>query len=262
MQSGMSRHLNRRQFAFGCCAGAVVTLIPTLARAAEPDTFAHFTETQQGTSFTDWLRARAEPSWNAATGHRFTRELAEDRLDDEVFRRYLIQDYVFLDTLAGFIGFAVARAPSLKEKKSFAQFLAAVTGDENHYFVRSFEALSVSEKAYQQPPLNEATRQFRELMTSEAVTGSYETILAVLVPVEWVYLTWATAVADRSPSRFYLKEWIDLHTGAAFRTFVEWMRGELDHRGPQLPPERQRDVEALFRRAVELEVTFFDAAYG
>ena len=31
-----------------------------------------------------------EPDWNAAVGHRLTVELAEDTIDDAVYRRYLI----------------------------------------------------------------------------------------------------------------------------------------------------------------------------
>jgi thiaminase/transcriptional activator TenA len=228
--------------------------------AGVPDTFAAYAEARPGARFTDWLRERAGPLWEGATRHRFTRELLDDRLDDGVFRRYLGQDYVFVETLVRFAGFAVARAPSLAEMKPFSRFLAAVTGDETDFFVRSFEALGVPE-GERRPALDAPAQAFRELMTSEATTGSYETVLAVLVPVEWVYLSWATA-RPAAPSRFYLREWIDLHANPGFEAFVGWMRGELDRRGPHLPPERQREVEALFRRAVELEVAFFDAAYG
>ncbi len=63
------------------------------------DTFEAFTQANRQARFSDWLRARAAPAWAQAVGHRFTRELADDTLPDEVFARYLIQDYVFIDTL-------------------------------------------------------------------------------------------------------------------------------------------------------------------
>ena len=148
---------------------------------------------------------------------------------------------------------------------TFARYLedraSARASDENDYFARAFDALGVPHEARQKPSLNRVTQAFRDLMMDEAGQGGYEAVLAVLVPAEWVYLTWATAVANQSPSRFYLKEWIGLHTDPGFGDFVAGMRGQLDHYGPELGLEGQAHLEALFRRTVELEVTFFDAAF-
>ncbi len=52
------------------------------------ETFGAFTRTARQARFSGWLRARAEPAWAHAVGHRFTRELADDTLPDEVFARY------------------------------------------------------------------------------------------------------------------------------------------------------------------------------
>jgi thiaminase/transcriptional activator TenA len=76
-----------------------------------------------------------------------------------------------------------------------------------------------------------------------------------------VYCTWGVAHADASPERFYLAEWVDLHSVPAFESFVAWLRTELDREGPTLSPRREARVARHFRRAVDLEVAFFDAAY-
>lgn len=104
------------------------------------------------------------------------------------------------------------------------------------------------------------TADLRDFMLG-AVEGGYAEVLAVLLPAEWVYLTWAQAHADQRPARFYLKEWIDLHTLPEFAAFVDWMRDEMDAVGPSLSEHRQAAVETLFRRMTALEVAFFDAAY-
>lgn len=96
--------------------------------AAPTATYAAFAEATPGARFSDWLRTRAEPNWSAAVDHRFTVELAEDRISDAVYRRYLIQDYAFIETLVGIVGFAVGRAPSMDQKLNFAGFLNALTG--------------------------------------------------------------------------------------------------------------------------------------
>lgn len=212
--------------------------------------------------FTDWLGARAEPHWSGATGHRFTRELAGDALADAVFARYLVQDYVFIDALASLVGFAVGHAPGMPAKARLAGFLSVLTNEESSYFLRAFEALGVSEADWKGARRAPVTRRFAELLAETARTGGYDEIMAILVAIEWVYLAWAAHESDRRPSRFYYAEWITLHTDAGFRDFVEWMRGELDRIGPALPRAHQSRLAELFTRVCELEVAFFDAAYG
>lgn len=211
--------------------------------------------------FTDWLREQSEPTWTQAVEHRFTRELADETLDDAVFRRYLVQDYSFVDRFVGLLGYAIGRAPDLAARIRLSHFLAGVTSEENTYFQRSFDALGVAEKERTNPELKPPTRGFHELMKEAWEAGGYEEILAVLVVAEWVYVSWATAVKDRSPSKFYFSEWIDLHANDEFRDFVDWLRGQLDAHGPALSPDRREAVVQLFRRAVRLEKEFFDAAY-
>lgn len=212
--------------------------------------------------FTDWLRERSEPDWTEATTHRFTRELGDGTLDDDVFRRYLAQDYVFLETLVGVVGHAVGDAPTMASKSRLADFLGTLTAEEDDYFERSFEALGVPEAADADPEPLPTTRGLEDLLHRAARQGGYAETLSVLVPAEWIYLEWATAVADDPPSRFYLAEWIDLHTAEEFETFVGWLRAELDREGEAASPRRRSRLDRLFRRTVEREVAFFESAYG
>lgn len=226
------------------------------------DSFADYASRTDSARFTDWLREQAEPHWSAAIGHPFTVELADDVLDERVYARYLIQDYAFIAALTSLVGFAVGHAPGMPEKGRLAGFLSVLTNEEDTYFQRSFEALGVATAEWENAAADPVTRALADLFAEAQTAGSYAHILAVLVPVEWVYLTWATAQADKTPSRFYYAEWITLHNDPGFREFVEWMRSELDRCGPALDPDGQAGLCALFRRAAELEVRFFEAAYG
>jgi len=212
--------------------------------------------------FTEWLRERSEPEWTAATEHRFTKELATDTIDDDVFRNYLVADYRFVETLTSTIAYAAAQAPGVEERVRLAEFLTTVGTDETDYFERSFDALDVPESERGGLPSSPVAREFDDLLRRASQEGGYAESLAVFVPAEWVYLTWATRAAEgERPDRFYLDEWIDLHAVPAFESFVDWLRGQLDAVGPALSPARQREVARLFERTVELEVAFFDAAY-
>jgi thiaminase/transcriptional activator TenA len=222
---------------------------PAPARFAEYD----------GDRYTDWLRARTGGDWAAATEHWFVRELGDGTLADAAFRRYLVQDYAFVDALTSLVGHAAGHAPTIEARVALADFLGTVGTDENDYFQRSFDALDIPEADRVAPDLLPVTRAFEDLIGRAARAG-YAESLAVLVAVEWVYLEWATAAAEGDrPDRFYLDEWIDLHAVDGFREFVGWLREQLDAVGPALSPRRERRVDRCFGRAVELEVAFFDA---
>src|SRR5512147_1612894 len=91
------------------------------------------------TRFTEWLREQAEPTWSEATGHRFTRELADGSLADAVMRRYLVQDYAFLDMFVRLVASAIVKAASLADRIPLGRFVGAVSSDENTYFHRAFD---------------------------------------------------------------------------------------------------------------------------
>ena len=59
------------------------------------------------------------------------------------------------------------------------------------------------------------------------------------------------------PNNFVHAEWITLHDNPNFRGFVVFLRAELDHVG-----SAQADLcRDFFCRAVDVELSFFEAAY-
>ncbi|WP_248897987.1 TenA family protein [Haloplanus halobius] len=224
-----------------------------------PATFDQYADGRDEARLTEWLRDRSEPDWREAVEHRFVREFEAGTVDDAVFERYLRQDYAVVETLVGTFGHAVGEAPSMAAKARLTDFLRTLTDEENDYFGRSFDALGVSMD--EAPRTTPATRALLDLLERAGREGGYAETLAVLVPAEWVYETWATAVEQPLPDRFYLAEWVDLHANPDFVSFVDWLRAELDREGTVVSPRRQRRLDALFRRTVELERAFFDAAY-
>jgi thiaminase/transcriptional activator TenA len=206
---------------------------------------------------TDDLKSRVQDDWTAATDHPFTRALADGSLASEKMAGYLQQDYLFLDGFVRLLASAIAHAPTLEDAVPAAQFLALITGSENTYFLRSFDALGIPADA----PATTEARAFQDLMAEARHSGRYECMLAVLVVAEWSYLEWATPFAGRVDDLpFWLGEWITLHTGDGFEGVVAYLRGQLDQVWPGLSAAERARAEDLFIRAVSLERAFFDAA--
>jgi len=206
-------------------------------------------------------RLRGSSAWDEATRHRFVEGYRDGTLEDDVFRSYLIDDYAFLETGARVTALAAADAPTMDEMGYLADQLGVLTGGENDYFVRAFDELGVSEDEYENPDLHPTTEAFNDFMLRVANQHGYEETLAAVTAAEWVYLDWCGYVAEAEYDRWYLEEWVDIHVVGEFADYVEWLRAQLDELGPELSPRRKERVAELFRRTVELEARFFDAAY-
>lgn len=212
-------------------------------------------------SFSAQLREATAPVWDAAVGHRFVDELWAGRLPRVVLIRYLVQDHQFVDAFVALMGAAVAGADRAAPRVRLARQLGLVAGPENDFFSRSLSALDVPDTDRTEPELLAPTVGFRGLMDS-ARDARYPDALAVLLVAEWLYLDWATRPGSDVPADPIHAEWIELHRGPDFESWVTFLRSELDRVAAALPPRRRDEVAALFVRAVDLELAFFDAAYA
>jgi thiaminase/transcriptional activator TenA len=149
----------------------------------------------------------------------------------------------------------------MEEMGRIAQQLAVLTGGENDYFLRAFDELGVPEEEYTDAELRPNAEAFVDFVMRVAHGGSYDEVLTVITAAGWVYLDWCEYAVEGEQDRWYLDEWAELHVVDGFVEYVEWLRDQLDERGPELSNERRARIEELFARTVELEARFFDAAY-
>ncbi|MDD7939395.1 TenA family protein [Actinomycetospora lutea] len=207
--------------------------------------------------FSEHLRAATAPTWEAATGHRFVAELWAGTIDDAVLARYLVQDALFLDRFVALLGAAVASADRTGPRLAIARQLGTVAGEEDDYFGRALHRLGATAPVEPLAP----TRGFLEIMDEARRSGSYPEVLTVLLVAEWLYLDWA-ARPQPSPRDWLHREWIDLHRGSAFAAWVELLRTETDRVAQDADAATRERMGELFRRTVDLELAFFDAAYS
>ena len=223
------------------------------------------TDVAQAAGFAEQLRQSCLADWNACVQHRFVHEIFDGSLSDDVLRRYLVQDYQFINRFVALLGAAIASADVFAPRVTLSQFAAMITSDENTYFLRSMDALGISEADRLHPALTEPTRAFQQLMHEAAQSQNYANCIAVLAVAEGLYLDWADQPAKKHlplPERFEHAEWITLHANDFFRGFVAWLRSELDRIEPTLSTAAKDEATSYFQRAVQLERSFFDHVYA
>ena len=195
--------------------------------------------------------------------HKFTTDLAAGTIDRKVLKRYLIQDYRFLDAFVVLLGSIVTHARNLDDRIPACQFLALVTSSENTYFTRCFEKMGVTQAERDSIPDAACTAGFCNLMREVALQGTLAEMLSVIVVCEWTYLTWADRVKEgHNRDDFCTFEWVDLHCGPGFEGVVAYLRSLLDKEGTLIDEEEKKKCEKRFSQAMQLEFDFFNEAYA
>jgi len=201
-------------------------------------------------------------NWLIVSNHPFCIELSNNSLDLDKMRLYLGQDYTFIDSFVRLASCTIQNAPSLADRLPLAHFLGNIAGPENTYFQRSFETLGVPKSQQDSPKILKPTSDFQALMLKAVNSGEYANMLAVLCVAEWIYLSWAKPLVHCVESLpFYFGEWITLHSGEYFESFVEYLRTQLDTAFSNATFAQQETVKEYFNQAVVLEKQFFDACY-
>src|SRR5258708_11954978 len=86
-------------------------------------------------SLCERLKTAASGEWRAYTEHPFTDGLADGSLAEAAFRRYLVQDYLFLIEFARAYALAVYKSPGLADMREAARRLSAILDVEMHLHV-------------------------------------------------------------------------------------------------------------------------------
>lgn len=207
----------------------------------------------------DDLRQSNHGLWERMVTHPFVQELGQGTLPVEKFRRYLLQDYLFVKVLAKVVGVAVSKAPSLEAAQPLAPFLHTLLNAENSLFFRAFQELSVPPSKYRNAQVLPTGMAFANFMLATAHDGSFDDIATALLVTEGTYYDWASRLAkagQRPPHRMY-QEWIDIHAGQELGNFVAALRRHVD----SLPVAAAPRLQEVFRTTLRYEYLFWEMAY-
>ena len=187
-----------------------------------------------------------------ALSHPFVRGLADGSLPQQTFAGYVAQDTFFLESFARAYALALAGSPDRATLDAFADLLSGVREElELHaaYASQLGVDLSVVESSA-------ATLAYTDFLLATAALGGVGATCAAMTPCMRLYAHLGAALAAHTGTDTRYVEWIKTYADPAFERLAVRLEGLLDLHAPDL-----RAVRATYRRAMELEIGFFDAAY-
>jgi thiaminase (transcriptional activator TenA) len=213
-------------------------------------------------ALSDTLRATAAPVWEAQLRHPFVRGIGDGTLDEERFRRWIRQDYVYLKEYARLFAWAAAKADRLESMGWYATVLDLTLNTEMDLHRAYAARFGVSAAELEAEPMWPTTRAYTDFLVRTAADGDMGELLAALLPCAWGYCYIGQELARwESPADDRYADWVRQYASDEFVQATDWLRAELDRVAGNPPPDRQRRLTDLFLLSSRYEWMFWEMCW-
>jgi thiaminase (transcriptional activator TenA) len=203
----------------------------------------------------------SENNWRAYTRHEFVLQLASGVLPEPCFRRYLVQDYLFLIHFARVWGLAIYKSDTLSEMRRAQRLVAATLDVEIGLHIDYCRGWGLSEAAMAAEPEALETIAYTRFVLDRGAAGDRLDLETALAPCILGYAVIAAErmadPATRLDGNRY-REWLEMYGGSEYQTLAREAEAALDdqfiRRGGN---GRFASLAANFSLAARLEAGFW-----
>ncbi len=207
------------------------------------------------------LVAACEQPWQAYTRHRFVLQLASGDLAEACFRRYLVQDYLFLIHFARAWGLAIYKSDTMAEMRRAQRLVAATLDVEIGLHIDYCRGWGLSEAAMASEPEAPATIAYTRYVLDRGLAGDRLDLETALAPCIVGYAVIATERVDDPATRLAgnrYREWLEMYAAPDYQGLAREATAALDELFERRGGEgRFATLAAAFATATRLEADFW-----
>ncbi|GAT08959.1 TenA family transcriptional regulator [Mycolicibacterium novocastrense] len=181
----------------------------------------------------------------------FVRGIGDGSLDRDLFAGYIAQDAFFLESFARAYGLALARSSDTATLLTFADLLAGVREELGLH--ASYAASWGIDMAGVEPAA--ATLAYTEFLLATAATADIGVVCAAMTPCMRLYAHIGVTL-DADAAGPYA-QWVQTYADPGFEEVASLLERLLDQQADDVSAAR-----IAYRRAMRLELAFFDAAFN
>lgn len=213
-------------------------------------------------SFTDELYQAAKPIWDQQLEHPFVKGLGDGSLDEEIFKRWVKQDYRYLKEFSRVFAWGAAKASTLQSMGWYAAVLNMTLNTEMQLHREYAARFDISHDDLENTPMWPTTRAYTDFLVRTAAGGSMSELVAVLLPCAWGYNYVGKYLAEHGePDDQRYTEWIQQYASEEFEQAAEWLKGEMNRLAEGATGEHREHLEHLFVISSRYEWLFWEMCW-
>ncbi|OBK77155.1 TenA family protein [Mycobacterium sp. 1164985.4] len=179
----------------------------------------------------------------------FVLGIGDGSLDRDLFAGYIAQDAFFLESFARAYGLALARSSDTDTLLAFADLLAGVREELGLH--ASYAASWGIDTTGVEPAA--ATLAYTEFLLATAATAEVGVVCAAMTPCMRLYAHIGVTLDSDTAGPY--AQWVQTYADPGFDEVASLLERLLDRQARDIPAAR-----TAYRRAMQLELAFFDAA--
>ncbi|NLC22163.1 MAG: thiaminase II [Halomonadaceae bacterium] len=210
--------------------------------------------------FSDLTQA-CQDDWRAYIEHDFVRQLGDGTLEQDAFRHYLKQDYLFLIHFGRAYALAVYKSRTLADMRQAHDGLKAIIDLELGLHVNYCREWGISEAELAALPEARATMAYTRYVLDTGNRGDLLDMHVALAPclvgyavvADWLNSRANTVRGEANPYEAWIAMYESNEFQAARRAEEEWLNARL----ADVTPARFEELVTVFRDATRLEIDFW-----
>jgi thiaminase/transcriptional activator TenA len=207
------------------------------------------------------LTAACRDEWRTYIEHEFVRQLADGTLEQEAFRHYLKQDYLFLIHFGRAYALATYKSRNIGELRHSLDGLKTIIDLELGLHVDYCGEWGISEAELAALPEARATMAYTRYVLDTGNRGDLLDMHVALAPclvgyavvADWINSRAETLRGEANP----YDAWIKMYESEGFQAARRAEEAWLDARLAEVTPRRFEELVTVFRDATRLEIDFW-----
>lgn len=215
-------------------------------------------------SFTEELRRKADPVFEAIFRHPFVRGIAEGELSSERLAHYVRQDFQYLTVFCQVYGLAISKSTKREDIAFFNEQIGFVLDSENHPH-RNLARVSgyPMEELERADELAPTARNYTRHMLYAAHSGTLGELLSALYPCPLTYWEIGLRLKEevRPDGSHPFGEWIEFYADPVVGDICREFAERVDRLAARAGEDERARMEENFLVGCRMEYMFWEMAY-
>ena len=212
------------------------------------------------------LKKKYFHEWKLYTEHAFVKKLSNNKLLEEKFLNYLIQDYLFLIQFSKAWSLAIIKSDNLEEMKICANTVNGLINFEMDLHIKLCKKYGISKKDLVNAEEKNKNIAYSRYVLESGYSGDFLDLITPLMPCVIGYAEIGYNLKNYKPSNQMYKSWIQTYSGEEYQKISKSVgklfdSAVLNRLGKSFYRTRKwKSIQKKFKRAVLLEIDFWEMA--
>ncbi|MGL5543970.1 MAG: thiaminase II [Cetobacterium sp.] len=212
--------------------------------------------------FSNELYLNAKDIWDSYYEHPFVKEIGENTLEQEKFKFYIIQDYLYLLEYAKLFALGVIKSKNENDMKKFAKLTDGILNSEMGIHRVYMKKLGITEEDIfkVKPTLDNIS--YTSYMLSVSHCGDIKEIAVAALSCMWSY----KMIGDKLKELYgtdqdFYSDWIKTYSSSTYEELTNWNIELVEKYCKNISVEEKKHLKTIFTNCSIYEYKFWDMSY-